>query len=65
MASKIAPCKKTPAEKNMRCCRWQIGGMDNIQNIFEEAVDRFMENGLETELDDEPGYCQRLQHFHQ
>ena len=33
-----------------------IGSMDDIQNLFKETIVEFMENGLETELDDELGY---------
>ncbi len=33
-----------------------IGSMDDIQNLFKEAIAEFMENGLEAELDDELGY---------
>ena len=33
-----------------------IGSMDDIQNLFKETIAQFMENGLEAELDDEPGY---------
>ena len=33
-----------------------IGSMDDIQNLFKETIAEFIENGLETELDDELGY---------
>ena len=33
-----------------------IGNMDDIQNLFKETIAEFMEDGLETELDDELGY---------
>lgn len=33
-----------------------IGSMDDIQNLFKETIAEFMENGLEAELDKEPGY---------
>ena len=33
-----------------------IGSMDDIQNLFKETIAKFMENGLEAELEDEPGY---------
>ena len=33
-----------------------IGSMDDIQNLFKETIAEFMENGLEAELEDEPGY---------
>ena len=30
--------------------------MDDIQDLFKETIAEFMENGLESELDDELGY---------
>lgn len=33
-----------------------ISSMDNIQNLFKETIAEFMENGLESELDEELGY---------
>lgn len=33
-----------------------IGGIDDVQNLFKETIAEFMENGLEAELDDELGY---------
>ena len=33
-----------------------ISSMDDIQNLFKETIAEFMEDGLETELDDELGY---------
>lgn len=33
-----------------------IGSMDDIQNLFKETIAESMEDGLETELDDELGY---------
>ena len=33
-----------------------IGSMEDIQSLFKETIAEFMENGLETELDDELGY---------
>jgi len=33
-----------------------ISSMDDIQNLFEETIAEFMENGLESELDEELGY---------
>lgn len=33
-----------------------ISSMDHIQILFKETIAEFMENGLEAELDDEPGY---------
>ena len=39
-----------------------IGSMDGIQNLLRETIAEFMENGLEEELDEGPGYKQiRLQ----
>ena len=33
-----------------------ISSMDDIQNLFKETIAESMEDGLETELDDELGY---------
>ena len=33
-----------------------IVSMDEIQNLFNETIAEFMENGLEADLDDELGY---------
>ena len=33
-----------------------VGSMDDIQELFKDAIAEFMENGLEAELDDQPGY---------
>ena len=33
-----------------------IGSMDDIQNLFKEAIAEFIEEGLEAELDEELGY---------
>ena len=33
-----------------------IDSMDDIQNLFKETIAEFMENGLEAELDEDPGY---------
>ena len=33
-----------------------IGSMDDIQSLFKETIAEFMENGLETELDESLGY---------
>ena len=33
-----------------------ISSMDDIQNLFKETIAEFMENELESELDEEPGY---------
>ena len=53
---------RTPEEKERRAKireLSQMGGissMDDIQNLFKEAIAEFMENGLDAELDDELGY---------
>ena len=33
-----------------------ISSMDDIQNLFKETIAEFLENGLESELDEELGY---------
>ncbi len=33
-----------------------ISSMEDIQNLFKETIAEFMENGLESELDEELGY---------
>ena len=33
-----------------------IGSMDGIQDLFKETIAEFMEDGLEAELEEEPGY---------
>ena len=33
-----------------------VGSMDDIQELFKDAIAEFMENGLEAELDDQLGY---------
>ena len=33
-----------------------VGGMDDIQELFKDAIAEFMEDGLEAELDDQLGY---------
>ena len=33
-----------------------ISSMEDIQNLFKETIAEFMENGLDSELDDELGY---------
>ncbi|MGN1369312.1 MAG: transposase, partial [Aristaeellaceae bacterium] len=33
-----------------------VASMADIQNLFKETIAEFMENGLETELDEELGY---------
>ena len=33
-----------------------IGNVDDIQNLFKETIAEFMENGLETELDEKLDY---------
>ena len=35
-----------------------ISSMEDIQNLFKETIAEFMENGLDSELDDEHGYTQ-------
>ena len=41
----------------MNCCKWQIlKDMDDILSLFKETIAGFMENGLEAESDEEPGY---------
>ena len=54
--------KRTP-EENARRSKIRelldmsnITSMDDIQNLFKETIAEFMEDGLETELDDELGY---------
>ena len=34
----------------------EISSMEDIQNLFKETIAEFMENGLDSELDDELGY---------
>lgn len=57
------PVKKRTPEENVRRSRIRelldmsnITSMDDIQNLFKETIAEFMEDGLETELDDELGY---------
>ena len=33
-----------------------VGSMDDIQELFNDTIAEFMENGLEAELDDQLGY---------
>ena len=33
-----------------------VNSMEDIQNLFKETIAEFMENGLDSELDDELGY---------
>lgn len=33
-----------------------IDSMDDIQDLFKETIAKFMENGLEAELDEDLGY---------
>ncbi len=53
---------RTPEENERRAKireLLQMGGissMDDIQNLFKETIGEFMENGLNAEPDDEPGY---------
>lgn len=57
------PVKKRTPEENARRAKIRelldmsnITSMDDIQNLFKETIAEFMEDGLETELDDELGY---------
>lgn len=57
------PVKKRTPEENARRSKNRelldmsnITSMDDIQNLFKETIAEFMEDGLETELDDELGY---------
>ena len=57
------PVKKRTPEENARRSKIRellemsnITSMDDIQNLFKETIVEFMEDGLETELDDELGY---------
>lgn len=57
------PVKKRTPEENARRSNIRelldmsnITSMDDIQNLFKETIAEFMEDGLETELDDELGY---------
>lgn len=57
------PVKKRTPEENARKSKIRelldmsnITSMDDIQNLFKETIAEFMEDGLETELDDELGY---------
>lgn len=57
------PVKKRTPEENARRSKIRelldmsnITSMDDIQNLFKETIAEFMEDGLETELDDELGY---------
>ena len=57
------PVKKRTPEENARRSKIRelldmsnITSMDDIQNLFKETIAEFMEDGLETELDDEWGY---------
>ncbi len=34
----------------------QISSMEDIQDLFKETIAEFMENGLDSELDEELGY---------
>ncbi len=53
---------QTPEEKERRLKIREllqlsnIDSMDDIQNLFKETIAEFMENGLESELEDELGY---------
>lgn len=57
------PVKKRTPEENVRRSKIRellemsnITSMDDIQNLFKETIAEFMEDGLETELDEELGY---------
>lgn len=57
------PVKKRTPEENARRSKIRelldmsnITSMDDIQNLFKETIAEFMEDGMETELDDELGY---------
>ena len=57
------PVKKRTPEENARRAKIRelldmsnITSMDDIQNLFKETIAEFMEDGLETELDEELGY---------
>lgn len=57
------PVKKRTPEENARRAKIRelldmsnITSMDDIQNLFKETIAEFIEDGLETELDDELGY---------
>lgn len=57
------PVKKRTPEENARRTKIRelldmsnITSMDDIQNLFKETIAEFMEDGLETELDEELGY---------
>lgn len=58
----MAVKQQTPEEKARRAKIRElldmsnISSMDDIQNLFKETIAEFMEDGLETELDDELGY---------
>ena len=58
----MAVKQRTPEEKARRAKIRElldmsnISNMDDIQNLFKETIAEFMEDGLETELDDELGY---------
>lgn len=57
------PVKKRTPEEHARRSKIRellemsnITSMDDIQNLFKETIAEFMEDGLETELDDKLGY---------
>ena len=58
----MARKKRTPEENARRekirelLQMANIGSMADIQSLFKETIAEFMENGLDAELDDEPGY---------
>lgn len=58
----MARKKRTPEEMERRAKIREllqmsnVGSMDGIQSLFKETIAEFMENGLESELDEELGY---------
>ena len=58
----MARKKRTPEEMERRAKIREllqmsnVGNMDDIQSLFKETIAEFMENGLESELDEELGY---------
>ena len=58
----MARKKRTPEENARRekirelLQMANIGSMEDIQSLFKETIAEFMENGLESELDEELGY---------
>ena len=58
----MARRKRTPEENTRRekirelLQLANVGSMDDIQELFNDTIAEFMENGLEAELDDQLGY---------